>query len=88
MKKDIIEDIQNEICYLLSKLEELIKSTPIHKQPPQLVKVLFYFNFLKIVKMCDMVVHGGLLDGWRIKEAHDLGVESGEGVDNIIDYYF
>jgi len=51
------------------------------------VKVLFYFNFLKIVKMCDMVAHGGLLDGWRIKEAHDLGVESGEGVDNIIDYY-
>ena len=30
--------------------------------------------------MCDMVAHGGLLDGWRIKEAHDLGVESGEGV--------
>jgi len=41
MKKDIMEDIQNEICDLLSKLEELIKSTPIHKQPPQLVKVLF-----------------------------------------------
>ena len=43
---------------------------------------------LKIVKMCDMVTHGGLLDEWWIKEAHDLGVESGEGVDNFIGYYF